>query len=233
MKKYIPGAVWILAISAALYVVGNAIFGARTITATGVCANKVAKDKFSITLQFRAVEKTAGASLKAAQNAADDIARQIRAMGDKSIEVQTTNLYSYEKTEYVKEKSIPLGIETTLDLEIISSGKDSVAAAMNMIAGVKKVSVFPQQLKNFSSRELTDEATAKCLEAAVQDARAKAEAIAEADGERLGRLASAALGAARTDNVRPLMAFKEAAADYIQTADGEISVSVSATFYVK
>lgn len=212
----------------------------RAISATGVCNAKVPRDKLAITLQIRALSGNAAASMRIAQNAADDIVRGIKKIGDKSLEIQTTHVSSYEKTKWEKNTEVRLGIESEIDLEITTDSKDVIIAVLDA-PEVKKAQAMPRNMRNFSSRAVIDEATAKCLQVAILDARDKAAAIAAAEGEKLGRLISAQFGAGNpSGGARPFLfrakseAFaEESSGDYIQSAEGDLSVSVSATFGIK
>ncbi|MDR2268841.1 MAG: SIMPL domain-containing protein [Rickettsiales bacterium] len=238
MKKYyIAGLIGIIVIAVAFYIFGAS---SRTVSAAGFCVAKVPRDKFSIVLQVRTLDKNAAASLRSVQSAADNIVGFIKnKIDDKTIEIQTTGLYSYEKTEWKKNQSVLLGVESHIDLEVTTSDKKTIDAVLGGIQNVKNARVFPQNMKNFSSRGVIDEATEKCLQEAIADARKKAAAIAAGDGETVGRLLSAAFGAARSDGMNPVL-FKAASsrvrdesADYIQSGAGDISVRVDATFGIK
>jgi uncharacterized protein YggE len=186
------------------------------------------------------LDKNAAASLRAAQDDADDIVMQIKKIDDKSLEIQTTRISSYEKTKWEKNSSILLGIESEIDLEITTNSRDTIDAVLDLPA-VKNAQVFPRNMRNFSSVDVISDATAKCLQVAVIDARDKAAAIAAAAGEKVGRLILARFGAASGDAAdedfikyaRVAAMEKSSSAGYIQSADGDLSVTVSATFGIR
>jgi uncharacterized protein YggE len=239
MKKFILCAAGVIALVAMI-----GFFGGRPhfrhVSATGVCNAKVAKDRLAITLEIKSLDKNAAVSLRAAQNAADEFARAMRAIDDKTIEIQTTRIASYEKTKWEKNTSVLLGIESEIDLEITSAKRETIDAAIGLTAP-KNVQVFPRNMRNFSSREVLDDATQKCLHAAIMDARDKAAAMAAADGEKLGRMISARFGSVDgSDEPRDMVmsavasrSEKALSADYIQTSDGDLSITVGATFGIK
>ncbi|MDR1071865.1 MAG: SIMPL domain-containing protein [Rickettsiales bacterium] len=209
----------------------------RHVSATGVCNAKVARDKFAITLHIASLDKGASASLRKAQAAADGIVRGIRKIDDKTLEIQTTNISSYEKTKWENNTSVLLGVESSIDLEVSTGDRETINAVLDL-PEAKGAGVMPRNMRNFSSREVLADATEKCLEAALLDARDKAATIAAADGEKLGRLISAQFGATRAhEDVRPVLLMKAApaseSADYIQSADGDLSITVGAAFGIK
>ncbi|MDR3208867.1 MAG: SIMPL domain-containing protein [Rickettsiales bacterium] len=207
----------------------------RHISTTGVCNAKVARDKLAVTLRIDSLNKNAAASLRGAQNAADEVARRIKKIDDKTLEIQTTRISSYEKTKWEKNTSVSMGIESEIDLEITTDSRETINAALDL-PEVKNARIMPSNMRNFSSPGVIADATSRCLQAAILDARTKAAALAAADGEKLGRLISAQFGAEKTDDdVRPVLlrAEKSASADYIQSAAGDISIAVSATFGIK
>jgi len=212
----------------------------RTVSATGVCVAKIPRDKFSITLQIQTLDRNAAVSLRAAQAAADDVARRIRTIEDSTLEIQTTNLFSFEKTEWRNNSAIPLGIQSQIDLEVTSSNRETINAVLEIAKNVPNAQIFPQNMRNFSSREVTDKATEDCLQTAIQDARDKAFALASGDGERLGRLVSAQFGTAQPPHgIMPrVMAMRAdmgggGGGEFLQSAEGDLSIRVEATFRIK
>jgi uncharacterized protein YggE len=216
------------------YVAPSLRLAKRSVLATGECAAKIPRDMFAITLNVKAVNKNGAESLRIAQNAADDIVRRIRAFDDKTIEIQTKSMFSHEKVNWNNNTSTVVGIETEISLEITSANKESINAAVGGAVQVKNADVMPQDLRNFSSAAVIKDATAKCLQAAISDARNKAAAIASGDGEKIGRLISAEYGAQNARDLRP-MTFKSLAesANYIQSADGDLVISVNASFEIR
>jgi uncharacterized protein YggE len=229
--------VFAFAALAGLCAIWHASAPRRVISATGVCDAKVQKDKFSITLQIKTLDKNAAASLRAVQNVGDVVARQIKAIQDETLEIQTTNLYSYEKTEWKNNTSVLLGIESEIDLEITTGSRGTINAVLDIAQSVRGAEAFPKNMKNFSSREVIAAAAGECLHTAIADARNKAAAIAAGDGEKLGRLLSAQFGSAASADVRPLMlkaaSMASADAEYIQSAEGDLSIRVDAAFKIR
>jgi len=225
-----------LAAGAAVY-----FYPVRTISVSGVCNAKIARDKFSIVLDITALDARAAASISRAQLAADEIARRVRATGDNTLEVQTTRINSNEKTRWEKDTQIILGIETEISLKITTSRRESLNAVLNGV-DVPGANVMPRGMNNFSSNELIQEETEKCLQVAVANARDKAEAIAKASGNKLGRLIAAQVGGTSSgDDYAPtprraklmMFAAESSSGDYIQSSDGELSLTIGAVFGIR
>jgi uncharacterized protein YggE len=218
------------------------------VSATGVCTAKVSRDKLGITLAITALDKNAAVSLRAAQDAANTIISSIKKIDDKALEIQTARISSYEKTKWEKNTSVLIGIESAIDIDITTDNSETINSVLSVSTGDKKVQILPRNMRNFSSRTVMDAAIAKCLEIAITDARGKAYAIATADGEKIGRLLSANFigggnNFADYDAVNilferaPIAAGKAMgkvmSSDYIQSSEGELSITIDATFRIR
>ncbi|MDR2770041.1 MAG: SIMPL domain-containing protein [Rickettsiales bacterium] len=212
---------------------------ARTISAVGICRAKIERDKLTLALQITALNKNAADSLKIARSGADEVARRIKTIEDKSLEIQTKDVSSYDKTQWKDNNSVKLGTETAITLEITTSNRDSADAILNSLPKIAGAEVLTQSLRNFSSAAVIGEASAKCLESAIGDARAKAAALAAGDGEKLGRMISARFFDADNGDPSPVRFRAKGIAAAItefadlQSANGDLSVSVEATFGIR
>ncbi|MDR1826584.1 MAG: SIMPL domain-containing protein [Rickettsiales bacterium] len=244
-KKHILAALCIVAVLCA----GVRYFAPeRTIVAVGECNEKIQRNKFAITLNITVLDKNAVASIQSVQSAADEIVRHVKKIDDNTIEIQTKNISSYEEVKWEKNTQVILGIKSSIDLEIMTKNKDTIPAILGNMPMPGSAKVLPQRMINFSSRSVIDEAMSKCLQAAMNDARAKANAIAEADGEKLGRLVFARFGTSLGDDngLFRARAFSSRANvvmeasdtggfghDYVQSSDSELSVKVETVFKIK
>ena len=224
------------------------IFGAidrektvRTISVNGECLTTVKKDKVAITLRVTTLAPTAVESMKRATEKVAEITKNLETL---PVEMQTTQFNSYEKTEWNRElqKSETLGIETTIAVEVSANGMTTIENVLGQFAG--QIDVYTENLRMYSSPDVTKEAQEKCLGVAVENARARAEALAAGDGKHAGRMLAVAYGTEMTDVAVPTyglmrtkMAVNEAVAmdagGTIVSKDAQMSVSVSATFEIK
>ncbi len=213
----------------------------RTINVGGECLTSAPKDRTAITLRVTTLDKNAALSMKMATEKMATITNYLKTIDAK---MQTTEFNSYEKTEWDHnaQKSVNLGTETRIAVEVSAKDPAIIEDVLNKYAGMEDV--FTENFRMFTSAETLKPALEKCLGAAVEDARARANALVATNGLKAGKLLSVSY-----DNVsyneRPYanyrvmgakMASTEAAMDTggsIVGKDTEITVNVSATFEIK
>lgn len=212
----------------------------RTISVTGECLTTAPKDKTAITLRVSTLADTAVESMRLATNKMAEITEYLKTQ---PVEMQTTQFNSYEKSEWNRDaqKSEVLGIETTIAVEVSAKSIAEIETVLGKFAGDK--SVFTENLRMYSSPEVLKPITEKCLAVATENARERADALAQGDNVKTGKILSLSYGTTVSDNVRPTngllrtkMAVAEStfdAAGSIVVKDTEVSVSVSAVFEIK
>lgn len=243
MKKTLTLTAGIIGVAAVL----DLIFGVfekpkeiRKINVSGECLTSVPKDRTAITLRVTTLDKNAAKSMKMATDKMAEITDYLKTI---DVKMQTTEFNSYEKTEWNHElqKSVDLGIETRIAVEVSADKMETIESVLNKFAG--QDDIYTENLRMFTSSETLKPALDKCLSTALDDARARANALVVGDGLKAGKLLSVSY-----DNVsygeRPvanyrLMSAKMATAESFDTGgsivgkDTEITVSVSATFEIK
>ena len=161
------------------------------------------------------------------------------------VKMQTTEFNSYEKTRWnrVTEQDENMGVETIIAVEVSAKDPEIIASVLNKYAGTEDV--FANNLRMFTSQETLKPIMEKCLSVAVEDARARANALVVGDGLKAGKLLSVSYGDVSyierpTANYRLMgakMAMTESASfdtgGSIVGKDTEITVNVSATFEIK
>ena len=243
MKKYI---IWVLSVIGFGAVVSLAFdfvkkpTEIRKINVSGECLTSVPKDRTAITLRVTTLDKNAAKSMKMATDKMAEITDYLKTI---DVKMQTTEFNSYEKTEWNHElqKSVDLGIETRIAVEVSADNMEKIESVLNKFAGQEDV--FTENLRMFTSSETMKPALDKCLSVALDDARARANALVNGDNLKAGKLLSVSY-----DNVsygeRPvanyrMMSAKMATAESFDAGgsivgkDTEITVSVSATFEIK
>ncbi len=216
----------------------SAISGKRgEITATGECVAKVDKDRTAINLNIRVLDKNSGTALKSAQQTADGLINFAKTLNDPSLQMQTLRLESYEKTEWnnVTQKSVSLGYETTIVLEISSTERQNIE---HILSNLPSANVYPEGLRMYSSPEKLKPAIENCLAKAVENARNQASKIANADGAKIGKMISAQYGTSSDDgNYRPIPMMAKMDAESVSSGlvskDSEITISVTAAFQTR
>ncbi len=212
----------------------------RTVAVNGECLTTAPRDKTAITLRISTLAPTAVASMRAATTQMAEITDYLKTQ---SVEMQTTQFNSYEKTEWNRDeqKSIMLGIETTISVEVSASNIETIENILSKFAGMPNV--FSENLRMYTSPQVLKPIMEECLSIAVENARTRADALAAGDGKKAGKLLSVSYGT-NMDNVaqpvngllRTKMVATSAMGDAsgtIVSRDTDVSVSVSAVFEIK
>ncbi|MBD5389286.1 SIMPL domain-containing protein [bacterium] len=214
----------------------------RTIAVTGECLTTAPKDRTAITLRVTTLNKNAAESMKMASAQIADITAYLKTL---PVKMQTTTFNSYEKTEWdgKAQKSINLGIETTIAIEVSADNIETIEGILTKFAGAQNV--YTENLRMFTSTETMKPILEHCLGTAVENARVRANAIAAGDGGRAGKMIAAEYGASTNNITRPTSNFLRSAkmamvedtaafaAGGIVAKDTEVSVTVSAVFEIK
>ncbi|MBP5363942.1 MAG: SIMPL domain-containing protein [Alphaproteobacteria bacterium] len=245
MKKTI---IWIASVIGAGAVMAL-VFGAmerpsvpRTIAVRGECLTTAPRDKTAITLRVTTVDKSAAKSMK---QATDQVAKITEFVKGLDAEMQTTEFNSYEKTEWNRDlqKSITLGIETSIAVEVSSKNIETIEKVLNAFAGAENV--YSENLRMYTSAEVLKPIMEKCLGVAVENARVRADALAAGDNRRAGRMLSVSYETSSNNtmykNIAPRMMAMGAVAESaamdvggsLVSKDTDVSVSVSATFEIR
>ena len=89
----------------------------RLISVSGECLTTVPKDRTAITLRVTTLDTNAATSMKMATAKIAEITDYLKTQ---DVKMQTTEFNSYEKSEWNREleKSVVLGIETTIAIEV-------------------------------------------------------------------------------------------------------------------
>ena len=243
MKKTIIWIGTVIGVAAVLALVFSALerrTTPRTVTVNGECLTTAPRDKTAITLRVTTLAPTAVASMRAATTQMAQITEYLKTQ---PVEMQTTQFNSYEKTEWNhdEQRSITLGIETTLAVEVSANSIDVIENILSQFAGTPNV--FSENLRMYTSPEVLTPIMEECLSVAVENARTRAAALAAGDGRSVGKLLSVSYGTNANDIARPengLMRTKMVAASAmvdtggtIVSRDTDVSVSVSAVFEIK
>lgn len=211
----------------------------KTISVSGECLTTAPKDKTAITLRITTLAPTAISSVQQATKQVAEITEYLKKM---PVEMQTTQFNSYEKTEWNRDeqKSISLGIETTIAIEVSADSITTIEDVLSVFSGVPNV--YSENLRMYSSPAVLQPIKEKCLGVAVENARVRANALAAGDNKKAGKMLSVAYGTNVSDSVAPanLMRTKMVAtastmdmAGTIVSKDTDVSVSVSAVFEIK
>ncbi len=242
-KKILFGAAFIIVAAAIIALGGGRNDAPRTIAVNGECLTTAPKDRTAITLRVTTLDKSAAASMKQASAKMAEITEYLK---KQDVKMQTTQFDSYEKTEWdrVAQKSVVLGIETNIAVEVSADSIDTIEKILTQFAG--RQNVYSENLRMFTSSEAMKPVLEDCLGRAVENARMRANALAAGDGRRAGKMLAVEYGANTTSIARPtanflrsakMMAVAEDAAAYagggIVAQDTQVTVNVSAVFEIR
>ena len=233
---------WIL--GAILAVIGYTYFypeTSKTVSTNGECLTTAPRDRTSITLRVTTLDKNA---LKSMRDATAQMAEINTFLSALDVKTQTTEFNSYEKSEWnhTTQKSVNLGFETTIAVEVSADNMDVIEQVLNQFAG--QPNIYVGNLQMFTSAETLQPIMEKCLGDAVKNARERANALVAGDNRTVGKLLSVSYGNATYDynptaNYR-LMAAKATAESMdavafgtLTSKDTNVSVKVSATFEIR
>lgn len=223
------------------------IFGAlerksepRTIATSGECLATAPRDKTAITLRITTLDKSAATSMKMATAKVAEITEFLKTQ---DVQMQTTQFNSYEKTEWNRDeqKSVVLGIETTIAVEVSANNIETIEKILTQFAG--QTNVYSENLRMYTSPETLKPVIEDCMARAVENARMRADALAMGDGKRAGKMLAVSYGAQNGNVAYPTsnlmrsakleVAAAMDAAGTIVSRDTDVSVTVSAVFEIR
>lgn len=216
----------------------------RVISVDGQCLATAPKDRTAITLRVTTLDKSAATSMKMATAKIAEITNFLKTQ---DVQMQTTEFNSYERSEWNREleKSVVLGTETTIAVEVSATSIETIEKILTQFAG--QTDVYSENLRMYTSAEAMKPVLEDCLATAVENARERANALAAGDGRTAGKMLSVSYNASTSSSIQPRasnfltasakMAVADAeafsAAGSIVAKDTEVSVNVSATFEIK
>ena len=216
----------------------------REVAVVGECLTSAPKDRTAITLRVTTLDKSAATSMKMATAKIAEITNFLKTQ---NVQMQTTEFNSYERSEWNREleKSVVLGTETTIAIEVSADNIETIEKILTQFAG--QDDVYSENLRMYTSAEAMKPILEDCLGAAVENARERANALVAGDGDVAGKLLRVTYNVGGTGTIQPRasnflttgakMAVADAeafsAAGSIVAKDTEVSVTVNATFEIK
>ena len=227
----------ILAIVGYVYLVPGTT---QTVSTNGECLTTAPRDRTAITLRVTTLDKNALTSMRNATTKMAEINEYLAAL---DVKTQTTEFNSYEKTEWNHntQKSVNMGTETTIAVEVSADNMDVIETVLNQFAG--QPNIYVGNLQMFTSAETLKPIMEKCLGDAVKNARERASALVGGDNRHVGKLLNVTYGNASYDaptaNYRLMSAkavtesMDAGAFGTLTNKDTNVTVRVSATFEIR
>jgi len=238
-KKTIPWAILfiiLIGVIAFQWIASTSTIRNRSVAVVGECIGRTVKDTTAITLRIQIMAPTGAESMATARNTYNITAAMLNQFD--GLEIQTNRWESFERTEWDNntQSQRTAGIQTTIGIEVSSKSASDIE---DVLAKAEKIeNVFPENLRMFASNEKLKPALEACINDAVQNARAKAETIAESEGARVGDMISAEYGRTADESMPRPMLMRAMAADSVAGAgffatDAEFSVTIRAVFQLR
>ena len=97
----------------------------REVAVVGECLTSAPKDRTAITLRVTTLDKSAATSMKMATAKIAEITNFLKTQ---NVQMQTTEFNSYERSEWNREleKSVVLGTETTIAIEVSADNIETI-----------------------------------------------------------------------------------------------------------
>ena len=122
----------------------------RVISVNGECLTSAPKDRTAITLRVTTLDKSAATSMKMATAKINEITDYLKTQ---DVQMQTTEFNSYERSEWNREleKSVVLGTETTIAIEVSADNIETIEKILTQFAGQEDV--YSENLRMYTSAE--------------------------------------------------------------------------------
>jgi hypothetical protein len=211
----------------------------NTVTGNGAAEIKAMPDIIGVYFSIETNASTSAAATDANSVIVDKLTTELIKQGFETKDIQTISFNVYQDYKWDDGESTPNGYKATHSLRVEMSADnsdnigDAIDAGVNAGAGISYINFELSQAKQ-------NEYKAQALKLASQDAKIKAQAVAEGLGKRIGRLVNVA---SNDFNYYPWNIYGAAgsvasaedaklATTRIQPSEQSISASVTATFKI-
>lgn len=208
----------------------------RQVSTSGICTRSVTPDRGQITMTAQVQDDDLQTAARKAQESYDRAVAAVKRLDLENLEIKTSEYNLEEVREWQKEQMVSKGFMARIGLRVSTSSIQKLGQVIAIAAreNLKDVS----GLTTYLSPEKRKKEGFACLQEASEDARSKAEKLAQSLGAGLGEV----LTVSENENephppVRPLMMRaamdKSAASDNgpsIEAGQQDISISVQASF---
>lgn len=218
----------------------------NTINVYGNCSKKLNKDRVSIILNVKNLDKDGSIASQKSNKTYNTISQYVAELKKQypEIEMETTEYNTYEKKEWNQnlKKNETLGIETIIGLEITAPKMEIVSNVLKEVSKLKDV--YPNGFRTFVSKETIKQAQAECLDQAVKNAKLNATDIASAAGQKIGKMtyasvynnvenANSNMGLLRMSANTKMSVMEDFVAPSLFAGNTDLTVNVNATFELK
>jgi len=197
----------IVGVLAVLLIVVNMFGGStsnETISVEGISEISVMPDLVSVSFNVETLEDSAAEAKDENARIMNDVRAALLAAGIHSADLETRNFNVYEEFDWNGYRKNSLGFKATHSMIVSIDAEDEAMIGKIIDAALDNGALLGYI--NFElSRELENEYKAEAMKMAAEDARVKAESVADGLGVRLGKIVSTSVGS--DFRYMPMMAY--------------------------
>lgn len=171
---------------AVLCMLTSSLCSAAQLSVSGQCQKEVTPDRVSVTLTSRALEKDPKSASAKASAQYEKLKAEIKKLNLKDSRVSTSGFNVNQEWDYNNGKRILRGYSATISLTAETAEVSRAGEVLDIAAKLNIEEVGTPS--TFLSPALAKKEYESCLEVAIKHARAKAEKMAVAAGQSLGKL---------------------------------------------
>ncbi len=209
----------------------------RSVLVNGQCVKNLDPDRSSLRLTVETIEPTVTASTQKAQKQYEILRKEIKSLNLKEVEIETQEYSVNEDISWDKNKKKVNGFKTRMGIFVSTSEIQKIGEVMVKASNLGIQEVYG--LSTYVSSAVIKQEKENCLAEAVQNARKKAERMAEAGKTKVGAVIELTeIDSPNSQNpIMPRMMMAKSvtaettgAAPQIETQKVEISLNVQARF---
>jgi len=239
MTAIISGVILIVALSAIFMF--KPASSQNTLSVEGIATVKAMPDEIGVYLNIETKGETSSEAKDANSEILEKLVSALENQGFERSEIVTENYNIYPDYSWVNDKRIDNGFIATHSLKVIVNSEETeklggiVDAGVDAGAGISYI--------NFElSQESQNKYKAEAMKTAAQDAKVKAESVAEGFGKKVGKLVSVSVNdfgyypwnvySATSMDVREDAGLAKEAVTNIQPGEREVTARVSAVYKI-
>lgn len=157
----------------------------------GICSKRVLKDKFTMNIDIKNLAKDSSVAVNKSLVTYKSVFAKLKEVKNRfnsDLDIETNDYSIREKLEYNNKlgKEVKVGVESIIGFNVTTSNSESLVSILNILKDYKDV--YTDNFANIVSHKIKKEAKDSCLKDAILDAKLKAEKIATATNQKVGKL---------------------------------------------
>lgn len=177
-----------LAVLGLVYPSKSTFAAERQVSVSGVCNKSVTPDRGAITLTVEARNSDLKAAIKKATDVYEGLREAVKKLGLENLDLKTSEYSVNEIREWEKDRQVMKGYRARMGVLVETSSIQRLGEVIAL--GARHQVNDVGQLQIFLSPQKLQKEQFECLQAAAENARAKAEKLASALGAKVGKAVS-------------------------------------------